>query len=709
MLTKGKVIAQIRIWFEGKVVATKPFEIEVGGIAGVMSGVVQQQEFSFLTAVLADANSWRTDIDRKINRGENEAITKAMIALDLWEEISNNEIDINVNTSMIEDGAVNIKKLSNDVNMIKYPFVTSADVPNAVKQSIIDIKMFNVDARKKYALTVVRKSQGTDKVYSLIVYEATGDNVLGDAIASFNELNYVPSESVERVYLTSTTSTALIEILIDWSVLPNETNLVDMRYNKTGIHQSCIQKPINKDFRAYPFVYDPRYRKSIKNDAILDVQLIGADPNKSYTIGSLYKNYQGTTRIIIHEWDKKNNQWAGGSSVTSGRSSWTVQDYVPTAPIEWVEIPRFDPSSGGFSGFTTRMLIDWTKIENGARLNYNSFNSLSNNFDLFHPNTVISQQNLMAKTKNILQPQALEGVNYEGRWFKRELNGQQVVTTNMYGQKAYLGFYGNSLSVDVLHDVYNAGIGWRIDGGEWHEQIISESGTIILATELENKDHFVEIYSRVAFGYTEDESPFFSGKGNLNIAGFDKSTYHLKADAPTLLFLGDSITAGQGSSFGDGYAGKTATLLNSNVIRVAQPGGALVSNDSRPYLPNLQQLAFNNADGQHAIPEKADAIVINIGHNDSASVTDSQFRQALVSLVNKLKTRYPSAPIILMRPFSGKRSTAIRTAVNETGVFYLDTTGWEFTTVDGTHPDGAGAEAIAKRLAPELSKILYSK
>jgi lysophospholipase L1-like esterase len=62
-----------------------------------------------------------------------------------------------------------------------------------------------------------------------------------------------------------------------------------------------------------------------------------------------------------------------------------------------------------------------------------------------------------------------------------------------------------------------------------------------------------------------------------------------------------------------------------------------------------------------------------------------------------------------MRPFSGKRSTAIRTAVNETGVFYLDTTGWEFTTVDGTHPDGAGAEAIAKRLAPELSKILYSK
>lgn len=114
MLTQGKVIAQIRIWFDGKVVATKPFEIEVGGIAGVMSGVVKQQEFGLLTAVLADANKFNAEITRRVIRGENESITKVMIARDIWEEIDDKVIDINVNTSMIENKSITPEKIADN-------------------------------------------------------------------------------------------------------------------------------------------------------------------------------------------------------------------------------------------------------------------------------------------------------------------------------------------------------------------------------------------------------------------------------------------------------------------------------------------------------------------------------------------------------------------------------------------------------------------
>lgn len=65
MLTPGTVIAQIRVWYNGKTITTKPFEITVSGIAGQMKGIVAQQEFGMLTATLADANLFRTDIDNK--------------------------------------------------------------------------------------------------------------------------------------------------------------------------------------------------------------------------------------------------------------------------------------------------------------------------------------------------------------------------------------------------------------------------------------------------------------------------------------------------------------------------------------------------------------------------------------------------------------------------------------------------------------------
>lgn len=78
MLTPGTVIAQIRVWHNGKTITTKPFEITVSGIAGQMAGVVKQQEFGLLTAVLADANKFRYDIDRKTDKTYVDAMLSSI-------------------------------------------------------------------------------------------------------------------------------------------------------------------------------------------------------------------------------------------------------------------------------------------------------------------------------------------------------------------------------------------------------------------------------------------------------------------------------------------------------------------------------------------------------------------------------------------------------------------------------------------------------
>lgn len=115
MMTPGKVYASIQIIQDGKVTNLKQFELTVQRLAGQAVGIVDKAEFSALVAVLADANKFRTDIDalniNKVTKGENESVTSPMLAKSLLEDLKGGSIDVNVNTSMIEDDAVSYQKL----------------------------------------------------------------------------------------------------------------------------------------------------------------------------------------------------------------------------------------------------------------------------------------------------------------------------------------------------------------------------------------------------------------------------------------------------------------------------------------------------------------------------------------------------------------------------------------------------------------------
>jgi lysophospholipase L1-like esterase len=153
MLKAGTVVANIRIWLDGKVMTTKSFKISVGAIAGKMSAVIQQQEFGLLTAVLADANKFRTDIDSlginkaektevaeldsrkaektdlnaakssiaglydtKLDKNANSSISVPMLSAGVLDLISSGTSEIEVNTSMLMDGAIVGSKLAPTFN-----------------------------------------------------------------------------------------------------------------------------------------------------------------------------------------------------------------------------------------------------------------------------------------------------------------------------------------------------------------------------------------------------------------------------------------------------------------------------------------------------------------------------------------------------------------------------------------------------------------
>ena len=104
-----------------------------------------------------------------------------------------------------------------------------------------------------------------------------------------------------------------------------------------------------------------------------------------------------------------------------------------------------------------------------------------------------------------------------------------------------------------------------------------------------------------------------------------------------------------------------------------------------------------------------DLICINIGFNDG-TFTSSDFTDAYAVLVDWLHGEYPGVIIVCINPFgyNQPRATEIQSVVStRPWCKYISTSGWTYTTSDGTHPDVAGAESLGIRLAGAIDDIIY--
>lgn len=294
-------------------------------------------------------------------------------------------------------------------------------------------------------------------------------------------------------------------------------------------------------------------------------------------------------------------------------------------------------------------------------------------------------------------------IKYFGRWDTRSPGAYVPGWTGAY---AVLGFTGTTVKLRQRSsvDLYAS-----IDGGAW-VSYRNVGGTVNLTpSRLPSGTHTLRVaYRQDAGSYHGDE--VFQG------VVLDSGAHTVAVSVPSRIieFVGDSITAGYKSSREalTAYGWLTAEKLGAAHTEIARPSvclypsadGCIGMRDR--YLKT--GLDTSTPDWDFSRYQVSD-VVINLGTNDRGhNVSSTQFQSAYVTLLQRIRAKYPNAVIHAMETFKQwyvtetKAAVAARNNAGDGKVRYVATEGWidpATDTADGTHPNDAGHRTIAARLA----------
>ncbi|MFL6873879.1 SGNH/GDSL hydrolase family protein [Pseudomonas marginalis] len=259
----------------------------------------------------------------------------------------------------------------------------------------------------------------------------------------------------------------------------------------------------------------------------------------------------------------------------------------------------------------------------------------------------------------------------------------------------------------------------RLNGGPWSYVPISVAGvsTYPLASGLSPASaHTLE----VAVAGTHESDPKWRRDCGLNVIKILAGAGQVAPWAdnrPALLFIGDSIVEGicakgtpslPANSCGERVFGRLiAESLGWQPVINGFGGTGLAVAGSGGF-PDAPTSVFNYQHDRPVRQEHVQAAYIQIGTNDTA--TASTWQALLVTLVCRIKQRYPGVVVFLARPFNGKYEAQVIAAATATGSTYLDTTGMtvaaDFT--DGTHLTEAGHAKVAIPLAALMAPAIQA-
>ncbi|WIX92164.1 SGNH/GDSL hydrolase family protein [Amycolatopsis sp. DG1A-15b] len=293
-------------------------------------------------------------------------------------------------------------------------------------------------------------------------------------------------------------------------------------------------------------------------------------------------------------------------------------------------------------------------------------------------------------------------IRYFGRWDTRSPGAYVPGWTGAY---AVVGFTGTTVKLRQRGsvDLYAS-----LDGDAW-ASYKNVSGTVNLTpARLPPGTHTLRVaYRQDAGSYHGDE--VFQG-GSL-----DSGAHTVAVTVPSRIieFVGDSITAGYKASKEalTAYGWVAAEKLGAAHTEIARPSVCLypasgcIGMRDRYFKTGLDT---STPDWDFSRYQVSD-VVINLGTNDRAhSVTGAQFQGAYVTLLQRIRAKYPNATIHAMEIFKQwyatetKAAVAARNGAGDGKVRYVSTEGWidpATDTADGTHPNDAGHRKIAARLA----------
>lgn len=297
-----------------------------------------------------------------------------------------------------------------------------------------------------------------------------------------------------------------------------------------------------------------------------------------------------------------------------------------------------------------------------------------------------------------------------GRWWLKEINGQQTLyTTNLGSYLRLLVTGAHQLRLHVLPNqnplspsqVYAI----RIDHQKWQRCLASAQP---IEVALQNNTHEIEIMTA---GNTDADLVWRGNEGfAITAIELDNGTISAPAGRPLINFIGDSITAGcwvNGNHASldyrpeTNYAAICADKLNADSVRIAYSAGGVL----RPATGGVPTadvfLAKTDADTLWQANDP-DLVIINLGVNDRRFAED-QFNIAYASFIQQVITTFPAAKIMVMIPFSQTYATNIRKIAAAHQLPVIETAGWCNSFTDGLHPDQAGANSAGQYLAKFLS------
>ncbi len=324
---------------------------------------------------------------------------------------------------------------------------------------------------------------------------------------------------------------------------------------------------------------------------------------------------------------------------------------------------------------------------------------------------------------------AEDDVRFYGRWDRRKpdravtVNGGSYIVARFDGRSVTARFDMSRNQAPVPT------IAWRIDDDiVWRESEIAAS--VELAKDLKPGRHTILLVAR---GLDEHQPRWAEPlTASITFLGYDLPGGKLvepPADPKLKIeFLGDSITEGvrvhspeRGRDTWpwqtDGllaYPSQTALKLGAQWRQVGfgAVGVTRAGSGGVPPAPDSFDWFY---EGCPRDAWQADVVVINHGTNDHAAPSDT-FRPAYARYLGLIRQAYPDAKILALRPFCGfhaddiKAEVVARAQAGDTGVVYVDTTGWlepaDFT--DGAHPNVGAGPKVAEKLAAAIREHVPS-
>ena len=301
---------------------------------------------------------------------------------------------------------------------------------------------------------------------------------------------------------------------------------------------------------------------------------------------------------------------------------------------------------------------------------------------------------------------------YMGRWFDKEIEGATHKVTLTDGAHLYF-LIENAASFDATFTVITTGeepyFAYSIDGAEPIRQHITEPTVTLPDTGR----HTVRI---IADGMTEGEGKWDLEKGfalKSVTPAEGGSIVGIKPTEKVVFFYGDSITEGiralnmnatsDGNSATNAYSWQCAEALGVTPYLIGYGASGIIMEGSFSTMLNAIDYL---SDGRPVDDDvKPDVIVVNHGSNDVGQ-NRQLFEEQLTVTLNRLREKYPEAPIVYLIPFEQTHSRVIPGVVEKMeNAYVIETRKWEITYTDGIHPDAAGAKAAGDQLAAALTAI----